>query len=99
MWPNMGDSKSPHLCGHFDSKIEVVTMNNIIVKKFQHNKPKMCFRKVESLIPTFKKFQRYIFLTYNVFFVLLKITISTLKTWLNVLMACFLNTFFKMSVL
>ena len=40
MWLNRVDSDSPHLCGHFDTKIEVVTMENISARFFTAVNPK-----------------------------------------------------------
>ena len=34
MSSNRVDSESPHPCGHFDTKIEVVTMKNISARFF-----------------------------------------------------------------
>ena len=34
-------SESPHLCGHFYTKIEVVTMKNISNRFFQHCEPEV----------------------------------------------------------
>ena len=40
MWSNRVYSESPHPCGHFETKIEVVTMKNISARFFQHHEPK-----------------------------------------------------------
>ena len=34
MWSTKVDSESPHLCGNFDTKIEVVTIENIRARFF-----------------------------------------------------------------
>ena len=41
MWSNRVDYESPYPCGHFDTKIEVVTMKNINARFFSNAvKPK-----------------------------------------------------------
>ena len=42
MWLTRVDYESPHLCGYFETQIEVVTMKNVELDFCQRHEPEVC---------------------------------------------------------